>query len=96
MKLLAAATKGDLRGGKQQNGAKAADDGEANAAAGNGKADNEGTKKEEAAPDAADKTEKREETGEDLQEQIPAGEQEAAETEAEEGKQVEGETTEKE
>ena len=63
VKLLAAATKGDLRGGKQQNGAKTADDWKA------GQAD----AMEEAA-EAEDKTEKQEQTRDDAQEQAEAGE----------------------
>ena len=94
VKLLAATTKGDLREGKQQNGAKSADDKKASTAAGNGKADKEATKEEEG--EAEDKTEKQEKTGEDPQEQTAAGEQEAAEVEAEEGKDAEEKAPEKE
>ena len=94
VKLLAATTKGDLREGKQQNGAKNADDKKASTAAGNGKADKEATKEEEA--EAEDKTEKQEETGEDPQEQTAAGEQEAAEVEAEDKKETEEAATGKE
>ena len=94
VKLLAATTKGDLREGKQQTGAKSADDKKGSTAAGNAKADKEATKEEEA--EAEDKTEQQEETGEDPQEQAAAGEQEAAEVKAEDEKETEEAATGKE